>query len=233
MRAVILLGLNFARAQWIAVAVMLAYLLGIAQVFRMHAHPSDVLFFLRWHAGYALFLSMGLTAPVLQVERKSRRILAVLSKGIHRWQLLGWFLCGSTIIAAVFSGLIGAIAGWLCRETGAPSDALIPVTLALFCCSVAAAATGLLFAVFLHPFLATLASSVVLSLPLFLEPLGYSPGWRIFPAAWMIHFLLSFKFLPTGKEIWEISAAALCQIVVFWMIAAAIFSRRDVTISPE
>jgi hypothetical protein len=233
MRAVALLGLNFVRMQWIALAVMTAYLLGIAWVFHLHAHTADVLFFLRWHAGYALFLSMGLTAPALELERKTRRILAVLSKGIHRWQYLGGILCGSAMVAALFCGLIGAIAAWLCRQTGAPSNALGPVILALFCCCIAAAATGLLFATFLHPFLATLAASIVLSLPLFVELLGRSGSWQLFPVAWMVHFLLGFQLQPPGKEIWEIAATALCQIAVFWMAAAAIFARRDVTISPE
>jgi hypothetical protein len=233
MRAVILLGLNFVRTQWVALTIMTVYLLGIAWVFHLHAHTTDVLFFLRWHAGYALFLSMGLTAPALQLERKTRRILAVLSKGIHRWQYLGGILCGATIIATVFCGLIGAITAWLCRETGAPGNALGPVILALFCCCVAAAATGLLFATFLHPFLAALAASIVLSLPLFLEPLGHSASWKLFPVAWMVHFLVNFKLKSSGPEIWEITIAALCQIAVFWMAAAAIFRRRDVTISPE
>jgi ribose/xylose/arabinose/galactoside ABC-type transport system permease subunit len=137
------------------------------------------------------------------------------------------------MVAALFCGLIGAIAAWLCRQTGTPSNALGPVILALFCCCIAAAATGLLFATFLHPFLATLAASIVLSLPLFVELLGRSGSWQLFPVAWMVHFLLGFQLQPPGKEIWEIAATALCQIAVFWMAAAAIFARRDVTISPE
>jgi hypothetical protein len=233
MRVVVLLGMNFIRTQWITLCVMAAYLLAIGAVFRSHVHQNDVLFFLRWHAGYGLFLAMGLAAPGLQLERKTRRILAVLSKGIYRWQYLGGLLCGCAMIAAFFCGLIGGIAFWLCREAGIAGQGLGPLTLALFFCCVAAAATGLFFATFLHPLLAALAASFVLSLPLFLEALGRSPGWKLFPVAWMYHFLLNFKLLPAGKEIWEITLAALCQVALFWSAAAAIFARRDVTISPE
>jgi hypothetical protein len=53
MRTIILIGINFVRSQWIALAVMSTYVLGIAGVYRVHTQPDEILFFLRWHAGYA------------------------------------------------------------------------------------------------------------------------------------------------------------------------------------
>ena len=93
MRAVLLLGLNFVRTQWIVLAIITAYLLGMGGVFHGRVHQADVLFFLRWHAGYAVFLAAMAAIPALQMERKTRRILAVLSKSIHRWQYLAGLLC--------------------------------------------------------------------------------------------------------------------------------------------
>lgn len=233
MRAVVLLGLNYARTQWISLAVMTAYLVGIGGVFRLHVHRADVLFFLRWHAGYAIFLAIMVAVPALQMERKTRRILAVLSKGIYRWQYLGGLLCGCALITALFCALVGAIALWLCQQGGITGQGLGAVTLALLCCCLAAAATGLFFSTFLHPFLAVAVTSIVLSIPLGMEALGRNAAWQLFPVAWLFHFLLNFQLLPPGKEIWEITAAALCQAVVFWVAAALVFARRDVTISPE
>src|SRR5260221_3907500 len=86
MRVIFLLGVNFVRTQWIALAVMTAYIVGIGGVFRSHVQRADVLFFLRWHAGYAVFLVTMMATPALQVERKTRRILAVLSEGSYRLQ---------------------------------------------------------------------------------------------------------------------------------------------------
>jgi len=233
MRAVILLGLNFVRTQWIVLAVITTYLLGMGGVFRGHVHQADVLFFFRWHAGYAVFLAVMAAIPALQMERKTRRILAVLSKGIHRWQYLAGLLCGCTLMAALFCLLVGCIAAWLCRQGGLPDSGLLPITVALFCCSAAAAATGLFFSTFLHPLLAMAATSAFLFLPLGLETLGRSPLWQAFPVAWVFHFLFKFKLQPAGSEIWEIAAAALLQTVVLWLAAALVFARRDVTISPE
>jgi len=233
MRAILLLGVNFARTQWISIAVMTAYLLGIGGVFRSHVQHSDVLFFLRWHAGYAVFLAAMTALPALQLERKTRRILAVLSKGIHRWQYLGGVLFGSAIVAALFCALVGAITTWLCRQGGVACDGLFPVLLALFCCCLAVAATGLFFSTFMHPFLAVAAVSAVLSLPAMIEAMGRHPVWELFPVAWMFHFLLNFQLLPAGKEIWGIAAAALGQTAVFWGAAVVVFARRDVTVAPE
>jgi len=233
MRAIFLLGINFVRTQWIALAVMAAYMVGIGGVFRSHVQRADVLFFLRWHAGYAVFLVIMMAIPALQVERKTRRILAVLSKGIYRWQYIGGLLCGSTMIAALFCLLVGGIAAWLCQQGDIANDGLLPVMLALFCSCVAAAATGLFFATFLHPFMATAATSMILSLPFAVEALGWRPLWEFFPVAALFHLLLTFQLQSAGRVVLVTATAALCQTAVFWIAAATVFALRDVTISPE
>lgn len=233
MYAIVLLGVNFVRSQWIPLAVMTAYMAGIGGVFRLHVQPADVVFFLRWHAGYAVFLVGMMAIPALQMERKSRRVLAVLSKGIHRWQYLGGLLCGCTMIAALLCAMVGGIAAWLCRQGGIVPDGLTPIMIALFCCCVAAAATGLFFATFLHPFLATAATSILLAVPFVLESMGWRVQWEIFPVAAVFHLLLRFNLQTAGSHVWTITAAALGQIAVLWAVAAVVFARRDVTISPE
>jgi len=233
MRVILLLGINFLRTQWIALAVMTAYIASIGGVFRSHVHPADVLFFLRWHAGYAVFLATMMAIPALQMERKTRRILAVLSKGIHRWQYIGGLLCGCAMAAGLFCLMVGGIAAWLCQQGGIAAHGLATVTLALFSICVAAAATALFFATFLHPLLAAAATSVVLALPFAIEAAGRKPLWELFPVARMFHFLLAFELRAPGIEVWEIAALALGQVAVFWTAAALVFARRDVTISPE
>jgi hypothetical protein len=233
MRPILLLGLNFARAQWIVLTVVTLYLVGIGGVFSEHVHQADVLFFLRWHAAYAVFFGAMIAIPALQMERKTRRILAVLSKGIHRWQYLAGLLCGCAMMVALFCLLVGGIAAWLCQQAGVSDQGLAAVTLALFCCSIAAAATGLFFSTFLHPFLALAATSALLFFPYGLLAIGRSPAWQLFPVAWIFHFLFKFQFQPTGREIWGIAAAALCQTGILLLGATLVFARRDVTISPE
>ena len=234
MRAIFLIGINFVRTQWIALAVMSAYMVGMGGVYRLHTQREEVLFFLRWHAGYAVFLATMMAIPALQMERKTRRILAVLSKGIHRWQYLGGLLCGAALIAAIFCAMVGGIAAWLGQQGGIATDGLSTITLALFCCCVAAASAGLFFAAFLHPLLATAATSAVLFLPVALDQAGWHVPWAFFPVAFLFRTLwTTFQFQPVVSGAWTIIFAATCQALVCWVAAALVFARRDVTISLE
>jgi ABC-type transport system involved in multi-copper enzyme maturation permease subunit len=212
---------------------MIAYIVGIGGVFRSRVHAEDVIFFLRWHAGYAVFLATMMALPALHMERKTRRILAVLSKGIHRWQHLGGILLGCALAAGLFCALVAAIAVWLSQESGINGQGIPLVATALFCCCVAAAATALFFSTFLHPLLAAGAVSVMLGFPFALEALGRAPAWELSPVAWLFHFLQAFELQPPGSEIGKIIVAALFQTAIFWVAASVVFARRDVTISPE
>lgn len=234
MRALFLIGVNFARTQWIALAVMSAYVLGIGGLYRLHTQSDEVLFFLRWHAGYAVFLATMLAIPTFQMDRKTRRILAVLSKGIHRWQYVGGILCGCAMISALFCLLVGGTAAWLGEEGGIVTDGLGPVMLALFCCCVASAATGLFFAAFLHPLLAMAATSIALALPLAVDQAGGHAPWGLFPVAGLFRMLwTTFRFQPVTHGVPAIIIAAIVEALLFWVAAALVFTRRDVTISPE
>ncbi|HLK54549.1 MAG TPA: hypothetical protein VKU42_13905 [Candidatus Angelobacter sp.] len=232
MRAIFLIGINFVRTQWIALAVMFVYVTGISGVYRLHTQREDLLFFLRWHAGYAIFLAIMMAVPALQTERKTRRILAVLSKGIYRWEYLGGILCGCTIISAIFCLLIGSTAAWLGQQGGIATDGLAAITLAIFCCCMAAAAMALFFATFLHPLPAMGAASVILFLPFLLDRTGSHP-WAFFPVASLIHTLwTTFQFRPVSG-LPTLILMAIFQALACWIAASVIFARRDVTISPE
>jgi hypothetical protein len=234
MRVIFLIGINLVRTQWIAVAVMSAYMAGIAGVYRLHTEREEVLFFLRWHAGYVAFLTIMMAIPALQMERKTRRVLAVLSKGIHRWEYLGGILCGCSLIAVIFCLLVGLCVTWLGQQGGIATSGLGMMMLALFACSVAAASAGLFFATFLHPFLATAATSAWLALPVVLEQAGWQPPAELFPVVAFFRTLWKdYRLQTVVHGGWAIVIAAIGQTLVFWLAAALVFARRDVTISPE
>ena len=234
MRVIFLIGINLVRTQWIALAVMSAYMAGIAGVYRLHTEREEVLFFLRWHAGYAAFLTIMMAIPALQMERKTRRVLAVLSKGIHRWQYLGGILFGCAVIAALFCLLIGLCVTWLGQEGCVVINGLAVIMLALFTCSVAAASAGLFFATFLHPFLAMAATSALLALPVVLEQAGWHAPAALFPVVAFFHALWKdYRLQAAVNGGWAIVIAAVGQTLFFWLAAALVFARRDVTISPE
>src|SRR5262249_48909770 len=173
MRAIFLLGINFVRTQWLPVAVMTLYLLGAGMLFGWHQQRSDVQFYVQWHSYNAVFVATLIAVPAIWSERRSRRILAVLSKGIARWQYLGGLLCGSALMSAWFCMLIGVTTGWLCSRGNIPAASVFPLMLVVFLCSLTAQSAALAAAVILHPLPAMILTSAVLLLPLGIEPLGW------------------------------------------------------------
>jgi len=233
MRAIVLIGANFFRTQWLVISIMAVYLIGISGVFGLHEQHTEVVFFLRMHGGYVLFLSILVAIPAIEAERKSRRILAVLSKGIHRWQYIAGLLWGCMMISGLFCLLLGGITALLCQQGNYPNDGLLPLIIVLFLTCSLAAAVGLFCSIFLHPLLAMGATGAILLFPMMTESAGFYPPAEAFPVAAMAGILRIFQFRSAGSAIWSIAVSAVLQTVVFLLLGSAIFGRRDVTISPE
>jgi|SRR5579872_2143226 len=233
MRAIFLIGTNFVRTQWVVVAIMLAYLAGIAGVFGWHARRSEVVFFLHLHSLYAVFMGTMVAVPALQNERKSRRNLAVLSKGIHRRQYVAGLLCGCVMVAALFCAVLGGAALWLARRVEIAPAGLAGLLLALLAAASASASVALFFSTFLHPVLALGAASTLALLPFPLEARGLYPPGALFPTASIMDMAIHFRFQPLGLGAWWLVAAAMAQALAFWLAASAIFARQDVTTASE
>lgn len=228
---ILLIAANFIRTQWLVVAIMTAYLLGISGVFAVHQQVGETIFFLQWHSFYVLFLAMILAVGAIQSERKSRRIVAVLSKGIHRWQYLTGLLCGCGGIAGLF-WIVIACAMVMLSHPGSSAGRLVAIFVALFCCSVATAAVALFYSVFLHPLLATIAASATLALPYLVQPWNTQMQSAWFPVSGIFFLLQDYPLRP-ASEVWSVAAAAVAYALVFLAAATVTFSRRDVTTSPE
>lgn len=230
--AIFLIAINYLRTQWLALLIMTVYLFGIAGLFTLNQQRPEVLFFLRSQPLYVVFLCLMLALPAIQTDRKSRRIIALLSKGIHRWQYLGGILCGCSFAAFLFSLLIWATACLLCIRGGYPTSGLAILSIALCACGIAAASAGLLYSTFLHPLLATAASSITVLLPFLMRNTGFHGPRVLFPVSWLVEFVVEYRFGETSGLV-TIAVAAVVLSCVFWIVAAAVFSRRDVTVSPE
>lgn len=234
MRPILLIAFNFARTQWLTLLIMAVYLVGIAGAFSLNQQNQEVLFFLRSQPLYVMFLALMLASPAIQTDRKSRRLLAVLSKGIHRWQYLGGIICGSALITSVFSFLVWATANALCIRGGADTTGLGLLAFALLVSCVTIAAAGLMYSTFLHPLLATGAATITLALPVLFATRGFDVHLLrpFFPVAWLAEFIVRYEF-GNVRGLWIIIDANAIMAIFFWAVGAVIFARRDVTISPE
>jgi ABC-type transport system involved in multi-copper enzyme maturation permease subunit len=233
MRIIFILGTNFLRTQWIVVLVMLAYVIGINSFLVWNVQRDEVLVFLRIQGIYAISFVLLTAIPAIHSERKSRRILTVLSKGIERWQYLGGLLCGCMMISALFCLLVGLAAFWGTFRAGMASTGLLELMLLVFLACGLAASAGLFCSTFLHPMLATGVAAALLALP----ALGLTYGWRLspllFPVAEVARRVTDFRFNPPATGYWNVAAATVAQTLVFWAAGAVAFARRDVTTSSE
>jgi len=223
MRPILLIGTNFVRSQWLTLAVMTVYLAGMAVVFAHSPERQETRFFLQIHSFYLLFMAVVITVPALQTERTSRRILAVLSKGIYRWQYLAGILCGCGMILAVFCLLVGGLSWMLCVLGRTPTAGLAGLIMALFAACLMSSAVGLFYSTFLHPLLATVATLVTLTLP-------FAMG--IANATLLAHNIGNLR-AGIGSNAAVVSTGALAIAIAFWFAGAVVFARRDVSVSPE
>jgi ABC-type transport system involved in multi-copper enzyme maturation permease subunit len=233
MKVVLLIGLNFARRQWLFITIMLTYVAGMAGVIALHEQRPELMFYFQLQASYVLGFGVLLAAPAIQTDSKSRRVLAVLSKGIHRWQYLGGLLCGCVMITALLCAAVAVIVYALATQISIPTNGLLQVVLALFLASAAAISVALFCSVVLHPLLATAAASVILLLPFLLEPKGIYLPSAMFPVYAIVHVVKDYRFQAPGSGLWQVASAAAVETVVFWMAASVLFARKDVTVASE
>src|SRR5215472_4181248 len=233
MKAIFLLGINFVRSQLMLVAIVLAYVVCLAGFLAFHEQLPDVLFFIRQQAVYAVALGAMVMIPSIQTERKSRRILGVLSKGIHRWQYLGGLLCGAVLIEGIFCLAVGLASLWLARRGEMPVAGLAELMLMLFLASAAAASVALFCSLFLHPILAVGATALILFFPYAAEARGWHPPSQLFPVFSATQAALGFSFQKPLSGLWRIGMEAILQVIVFWVAASLVFARKDVAVATE
>ena len=233
MKVILLLGANFVRSQLLLLAIVLAYVICLSAFLAFHEHLPDLLFFIRQQAIYVIALAAMVMVPAIQNERKSRRVLNVLSKGIHRWQYLGGLLCGATLIAGIFCLAVGLSAAWLARRAAMPVSGLAELMLVLLLASAAAASTALFCSTFLHPFLALPATALLVLFPFAAEADGWRLSGYFFPVFGAVRLVLGFTFHSSLSGLWATGIGALVHAAVFWLAASAIFARRDVTVTSE
>ena len=236
MTIIAILAMNFLREQRIFLLVMSAYLLlGAGLLLFSPAGPNqdDLAFLVKQQATYAAVIGVFMTSGILNAERRSRRILAVLSKGIERWQYLAGILLGSYLAVATFLGVVWLASVFVFRKNGLPTGPLGAALLLVAVATVLGAAVALFYSTFLHPVLVLLATALTIALPHALA-MRLGTGWDLLlPAynlsaramAWTPGMPLN---VPMG-----LVAIALLELAVFATAAAVIFRYRDIAAAVE
>src|SRR5438552_17552663 len=155
MRTVLLIAVNFVREQRWPILVLLLWVLLLAfqgLVTEMPREREDLLFIFKQVAVYVVVFSVFFGGSAIHNERKSRRILAVLSKAVGRQQYLSGLVLGVTIACTIYCFALG-ISG--SRTLGEPGFLVRHVWFLLpylLVASLLAATFALIFSSFLNPF---------------------------------------------------------------------------------
>jgi ABC-type transport system involved in multi-copper enzyme maturation permease subunit len=233
MRPIALIAVNFVREQrWpilvLMIWVVLLAVLGLAEIPR-----NDVLFVFKQLGVYGVAFAVFFGASAIHNERKTRRILAVLSKGVSRSQYISGLLVGIMIAVAIFSLSMGVTGTWVLAGAGAEPAQIWTLIACLMLACVLSAAVAVLFSTILNPLFATLATAITLGVPAVVS-LQFGSNWgRAIPAYSLLDQLLQFSFNRRSSPPWSLIILAFCEAIILWLTASWIFSRRDVAVSVD
>jgi hypothetical protein len=234
-RASVLIGMNYVREQrWpLIVMVGVAFLLSLmAGLFGGHADARDTAFLVKETLAYGLVIGPMMAASAFYNDKRTRRILGVLSKGIERWEYLAGVMVGVGAIGVLFYGILAFPMMQLLSRARLPLSEYWVLAGALFFASLLAGAVALFYSTFMHPMLAMVATAVTASVPYALGRIA--PVWNdAFPIVSLAQRALTSSLdggsvLPAGTV-----AVALIEMLVFFAFACVVFARRDIAAAIE
>ena len=233
MRATLLIAFNFLRQmRWLLLIyslIAIAFGLGLALQNEI-IKSEDVEFFFGQQAFYAVGIATLLAAQANLNERKSRRILGVLSKGIERKDYLAGLLGGVVAVSAVFEA--GVLLGAVCiiaRSRFSFSQVFAAVMLMWLSCCLSAA-IAMFFSTFLNPFLAVGATFILIGSGWAAQRIG-TWGNAVFPVYQLN--LDASQLLQNARTQPVLIPVAVLEIIIFWLLAGWIFERRDIAVAIE
>jgi ABC-type transport system involved in multi-copper enzyme maturation permease subunit len=231
-RRVWLIAANVVREQRWFLLLMGIYIAGITTLLAVaERNDEDVLLVFKQEAVYGTFFSVVIAASLFQNERKTRRIIAVLSKGVRRSEYVAGAIAGVNLATVIFyCGVFGSL--FLLFPQAQLGSAAV-MMLHMLVASLLASVVTVFYTTFLHPLVATVAAGLTLGLPLLLEKFG-GAGWtRVLPVVALTKHALEFSVDRPLAVAGGMIGVALLESILLWLVASWIFARRDITTAVE
>jgi len=231
--AILVLAANYVREQRLIIILMSAWIISFAVLFAFIADartgPADLEVLYRQELVYGIALALFSGVSVVHGERKSRRILAVLAKGIQRAQYLAGLALGMACVTALYYALVAITNQWLIQRLHFQGEALTTVMIGWGIAQLAAI-IGLAFGTFLPPLFAAPVAGVVCAAGMLLPLAPYA-----FPVSYFMRAAISATYEHglhwSGDPLLLI--AVVIQTAIAFTIAAWIFRRRDITVAVD
>ena len=232
MRPIGLIAINFLREQrWAALLLLIWVVISAVLAYAGQVERGDVLFFVKQQAVYGVAFSAFLAGSSIHNERRSRRILAVLSKGIERRQYVAGLLCGVLLVAAIYVVAMGILGSLIFLAAGIPVLHLWQMLALLMVACMVAASTALLFATFAPPIVAVALTALALGVGAGAMYAGATANFL--PVYVLLDTVTSYGFPSRWEPHWTPAVWGVLQAVVLWWLAAWIFERRDIAVALE
>ncbi len=234
MTPILLIAANFVRENRWPLITLLVYVLffGGAVVFVGGSNLEDAVFFLRSVGIYGVAFTALMAASGINNERRTRRLLAVLSKGIERGQYLSGLLLGAMLDAAIYCLAVGAVGTLALARYGRSSGTLWELVGVLIASFLLVGAAALFYSTFLHPLMATAAAALTLGAMAVGGRVLGAPWTNILPGYALADAMVSFT-LHGWQAPWAAAAWAVVEAVGFGVLATLVFSRRDIAVAVE
>ena len=231
---ILLIAGNFVRENRWPLITLLAYVVvfGGAMSFLAEASVDDTQFFLRSVGVYGVAFTGLMAASGINNERRTRRMLAVLSKAIQRRQYLTALLLGVMCNAAIYSAAVGAIGMLALSRHAAAAAKVWELVVLLLASFLLAASAALFYSTFLHPLMAAAAAAITLATLGAVGRVLGGPWGQVLPAYTLTDAMVNFSLLG-WRVPWTAVAWAVIHSFIFWMLAAIVFSRRDIAVAVE
>jgi len=231
MTKVLLIARNHLRDQRWVLTTMFAYALIMSSVFGFFAgRPSaeDAHFFVEQQLWFGVLFSVFLATAAVHTDMRTRRILSILSKAVHRSQYLLGVLVGIAAAISTYCFVVALAGSYIADRSGSHFDGLWALAAEIAFAAITVSCVGLMFGVFMSPLYATASTFALLTLIPFLAL--HFGAWIIFWSP--VTFLLAqttngFRDAPPMP----LSTAILltfCQALLFFVFALMIFARRDI-----
>jgi len=236
MRHVLLIAVNFVREQRWPILVLMLWVVGfsvLGLVVNLHSAADDVLFIFKQLGVYGIAFAVFFGASAIHNERKTRRILAVLSKSVGRGEYLSGLIAGITLSTGIYCFAMGIAGSWILSGAGFPIDRLWWLMLNLLLACLLSSTAAVLFSTFMNPLFATLGTGLALGLPAALaRRFGTEWGYPL-PAYSLLEVLLKAAFGPQPPMPMKPVYIAMAEAGIFWILAWLIFNRRDIAVAVD
>lgn len=236
MTPVLLIAVNFVREQRWPIFVLLLWVLLLAFLGLITDIPrgrEDLLFVFKQVAVYVIAFSLFFGGSAIYNERRSRRILCVLSKGIGREQYLSGLVMGVALVSAIYCFALGITGSWTLGEAGFPMSQVWYQMICLLAACTLSGTVALMFSTFLNPFFAAGATAAVLAFPALASHTMGSAWAYVVPVYPLALGILSTSYSSPGNVIWFPIVLAAVETVLFWLIATRIFCYVDIAVAVE